>query len=151
MSLKPFSHFHSSSTPVCFFMKVWKFVHLRNMTFLYTGLYYLTPILLRIFCPIFFYSRIHSRIFSSLNHKIRELMPPKRESSPNLYYYIYTVTPFCLASLNMLKDIYSGKGNMVTRLYSGINIITVNPIPVWKITHLLSNVRCSALFKVLTL
>ena len=86
----------------------------------------------------FFYSRIHSRIFSSLNHKIRELMPPKRENSPNLYYYIYIVTPFCLASLNMLKDIYSGKGNMVTRLYSGINIITVNPIPVWKITHLLS-------------
>ena len=103
-----------------------------------------------VFVPCF-YSRIHSRIFSSLNHKIRELMPPKRESSPNLYYYIYTVTPFCLASLNMLKDIYSGKGNMVTRLYSGINIITVNPIPVWKITHLLSNVRCSALFKVLTL
>ena len=100
---------------------------------------------------LFFYSRIHSRIFSSLNHKIRELMPPKRENSPNLYYYIYIVTPFCLASLNMLKDIYSAKGNMVTRLYSGINIITVNPIPVRKITHLLSNVRCSALFKVLTL
>ena len=35
--------------------------------------------------------------------------------------YILSRT-FCLASLKMLKDIYSTKGNMVTRLYSGINI-----------------------------
>ena len=101
------------------------------------------------FLSHFFYSRIHSRIFSSLNHKIRELMPPKRENSPNLYYYIYIVTPFCLASLNMLKDIYSAKGNMVTRLYCGININCKLYFGV-EITHLLPNARCSGLFKVLT-
>ena len=74
-------------------------------------------------------------------------MPPKRESSPNLYYYIYTVTPFCLASLNMLKDIYSGKGNMVTRLHSGINI-NCKPHSGAENNTPAFNVRCSALFNV---
>ena len=69
----------------------------------------------------FFYSRIHSRIFSSLNHKIRELMPPKRENSPNLCYYIYCHARFVWLASECLKT-YSTKGNMVIRLSSGINI-----------------------------
>ena len=69
----------------------------------------------------FFYIRIHSKILSSLNHKIRELMPPKRrENSPNLYYYIYCHARFVWLASGCLKT-YSTKGNMVTRLYSGIN------------------------------
>ena len=40
------------------------------------------------FLSHFFYSRIHSRIFSSLNHKIRKLRPPKRrENSPSDSFY----------------------------------------------------------------
>ena len=74
------------------------------------------------FLSHFFYSRIHSRIFSSLNHKIRESMPPnKGEFTKPFRYHIYCHARFVWLASKCLKTC-STNGNMVTRLYSEINI-----------------------------
>ena len=74
-----------------------------------------------VFVP-FFYSWIYSRIFSSLNHKIRESMPPnKGEFTKPFRYYIYCHTRFVWLASKCSKTC-STNGNMVTRLYSKINI-----------------------------
>ena len=70
----------------------------------------------RVFCPIF-YSRIYSRIFSSLNHKIRKLMSQKEKTYQTFIATLILLRTFCLALLNShLQNWKSIAGN-----YSFVN------------------------------
>ena len=70
----------------------------------------------RVFCPIF-YSRIYSRIFLSLNHKIRKLMSQKERTYQTFIATLILLRTFCLALLNShLQNWNSIAGN-----YSFVN------------------------------